>query len=36
MSTGSFSAVGGTGGKTGVALAADLLLTVVLGSQDLQ
>lgn len=31
-----FAAVGGTEGKTGVALAADLLVTVVLGSQNSQ
>ena len=30
------TAVGGVGGKAGVALAADLLLAVVLASQDLQ
>ena len=36
MSTGTFPAIGGTRGKTSVALAADLLITVVLGGQDLQ
>ena len=36
MSAGTFPAVGGTRGETGVALAANLLLAVVFGSQDLQ
>ena len=36
MSAGAFPAVGGTRGEPGIALAADLLLAVVFGGQDLQ
>ena len=36
MSTCPLAAVGGTRRETGVALAADLLVAVVLGRQDLQ
>jgi hypothetical protein len=36
VSTGAFPAVGGTRGKTGVALAADLLVAVVFRGEDLE
>ena len=36
VTTGAFSAVGGTRGETSVAFAADLLLAVVFGSKGLQ
>ena len=36
MATSTLSAVGRTGRETSVALAADLLVAVVLGSKDLQ
>ena len=36
VTTGAFSAVGGTRGKAGVAFTANLFLTVVFGSKGLQ
>lgn len=36
VTTGAFSAVGGTRGKASIAFTADLLLTVVFGSKGLQ
>jgi len=36
VTTGAFSAVGGTGGKASVAFTADLLLAIVFGSKGLQ